>query len=551
MAQRQLLPPVQHTPCHPDSLVFTTNQGVIDFNRWNYYQRPSQENYAEATFARREGLVTDIYHAINQLSHQVSSHTIQYLASQGCRQLFIFLDDQCANGINIVKIEQFTLGVINDYLLFLKNKPAKTITGKYAIASQRLHYNSVKAILMTFTKQGRITNSIFPNSPFTNVNRASSGALAYSKSEFSRVMRFLWGQIKRIREGSYTGSYRNILAIYILLIAAKTGRNTSTILSLKTDCISPHPLAPETHILLTGYKKRGMNTSVQAMKGSYTAEDIFSTHKDIGSLIDEVIQVTEPARSRSGSQALFLVSDKVGKISVLTDMKFWRSVQSLPGVQALVQDNGQKLSIHIKRMRKTFATRMWQLSGGDPLKTAKLMGNSIPVMNKHYLAVTPEMQRDHKYFGVILTNTLLGQTEEANSVTISKLLNIDVKQASELLIGQFNTLVGRCADPFDGGSKEQGDRHCTRFTQCFQCPNQVILASDLHRLYSFYWLLKNERAFIGHQQWKKRYCWVINVIETDIEPAFDKKVVASAKKAALDAPSPMWSSRSALEALWV
>ena len=531
------------------NLLFKTNKVLVDFNRWKYYGRPKCENLINAEYANRSQLVVDLYNAINQLSHEVRYTTVEVFASDGCGHIFSFIDEQHLKGIHINKIEQFTSETINDFLIWVKNKPSKTLTGKLSKVSAKKQYNNVKSVLMYFTRTGRLSKDIFPYAPFVNVNRAGEGAIAYSKSEMTRIMRYLWSQLELIRKDEFVGSFRQKLSIYTLIIAAKTGRNTSTILNMKIDCISAHPLAPETHVLLTSYKHRGMNTNVQAMKGAVKFDEVFSTHKDIGVLINEILIHTLHLRQKCDDDNLFLVDNNKKQPTSFTDVYFWKAVQGIGERANLYEDNASPLHFQVKRLRKTFATRVWQLTKGDPIKTSKLLGNTTPVMNQSYLEVTPEMEKNHKYFGYVLTESLLGKPDKGITEKISHLLNIDIDKANSVLIGEFNTGVARCSDPYDGVYAKGNGKACTRFVACFKCPNQVVIESDLHRLFSFYWLIRKERGFIGRKQWKKLYSWVIKVIENEIEPAFDKLVVDKAKESAFNTPNPMWLSRNSLEAI--
>lgn len=531
------------------NLLFKTNKVLVDFNRWKYYGRPKCEDFINAEYANRSQLVIDLYNAINQLSHEVRYTTVEAFASDGCGQLFSFIDEQHLKGIHINKIEQFTSETINNFLIWIKNKPSKTLTKKLSKVTARKKYNNVKSVLMYFTRTGRLSKDIFPYAPFINVKRSGAGAQAYSKSEMSRIMRYLWKQLELIRKDEFVGSFRQKLSIYTLIIAAKTGRNTSTILNMKIDCISPHPLAPETHILLTSFKHRGMNTNVQAMKSAFKLDEVFSTHKDIGLLINEILVHTLHLRQKCDNDNLFLVENSEKQPTSFTDVYFWKAVQGIGGRSNLYADNASPLHFQIKRLRKTFATRVWQLTKGDPIKTSKLLGNTTPVMNQSYLEVTPEMEKNHKHFGYVLTDSLLGESEKDITDKISRLLDIDIDKAKSVLIGDFNTGVGRCSDPYEGAYSKGNGKACTRFMACFKCPNQVVIESDLYRLFSFYWLIRKERGFIGRKQWKKLYSWVIKVIENEIEPAFDKLVVDKAKETAFNTPNPMWSSRNSLEAI--
>ena len=72
------------------------------------------------------------------------------------------------------------------------------------------------------------------------------------------------------------------------------------------------------------------------------------------------------------------------------------------------------------------------------------------------------------------------------------------------------------------------------------------MESDLHRLFSFYWLLLKERGILGRTRWKNVYSWVIREIDNSITPNFAASVVAREKERARTSPHPMWRDRGIL-----
>ncbi|HFD3581258.1 hypothetical protein [Vibrio parahaemolyticus] len=544
--QIETLIPKEIYSIRDSSLVFETNKGKVDFNRWNYIGRPPSDRYESHLWANRDQLVLDLHNALNQLRFEMSPNTIESLASESCKQWFNYLDYKANQQTYIVSIEGINREVIDDFIIWLRNRPAKTKSGKLSKPSARKHYNGVKTILSYFIRQKRISPEAFPYAPFVNVNRSNQGALAYSKSEMSKIMRYLWKQRALILQDKFRGPQRQALAVYALIIAAKTGRNTSTILNLKSDCISQHPLAPDTHIILTGFKKRGMNTSVQAMRGSINMIDTFSANKNIGTLILEVANLTRQTLKEGQSHSLFVYTDQQNQLVPLSEALFWRAVQGLYKKANLHSDNGQPLRFQIKRMRKTFAERVWQLTGGDPVKTAKALGNTTPILDRHYLEVTPQMEKQHKLFGHVLTESLLSTTGDLEA-RLARKLNVSEDQVKQLLIGNFNTKVARCSDPENGKFAKGSGVACSRFMKCFTCPNQVVLESDLYRLFSFYWLVRDENEYISRKKWKELYSSIIQIIDTDICKQFDEKVVSAAKEKARNKPHPAWCSRVLLE----
>jgi hypothetical protein len=213
----------------------------------------------------------------------------------------------------------------------------------------------------------------------------------------------------------------------------------------------------------------------------------------------------------------------------------------------LVDDAGKSMSIAPNRLRKTFAERIWQLTNGDVWKTARILGNTPAITNKHYLDVTPDMERNHRFVGQALELKARGTEVNADLIgRFSDATGLTTDIAEKVLSGSNNTGVSRCSNPVSGGFSPDSGDPCTKFLHCFRCPNQIVIQDDLYRLFSFYWLILSERAFVGRKRWKRLYGWVIREIDQGISPKFTAKVVETTKKLAREKPHPMWKHRRIL-----
>ncbi len=223
---------------------------------------------------------------------------------------------------------------------------------------------------------------------------------------------------------------------------------------------------------------------------------------------------------------------------------------SLYADQPAADGTQQPLRLNIGRFRQTFAQSMWSYSAGNLLRTSKLLGNLPRITDRHYLAVTPEMKRNHKFVGLILHATVTEQTgNQAFRQELADQLNMNTGQIDKLLGGEMNTGVGRCSDYISGKfAPKNGKDVCTRFLHYFRCPNQVVMESDLHRLFSFYWLLLKERNIVSRSRWKQNYSWIIREIDNRITPKFNHDIVQAARERARISPHPMWRDRVALGA---
>jgi hypothetical protein len=174
--------------------------------------------------------------------------------------------------------------------------------------------------------------------------------------------------------------------------------------------------------------------------------------------------------------------------------------------------------------RNTKLNRVWRASKGDLLATAK-SGSNTPHVAERYLTVTPDMLEEHRLAGEVLVETLSGN------------------------VPREATPHSGCKDSINGELAPQNGEHCVDFLSCFRCKSQVILQDDLYKLFSFYWALFAQRSHVGSDNWKKLFGWIVRIIDRDISPNFDAKVVAREKARARMEPHPMWRSPSVLAAL--
>ncbi|RUT65559.1 hypothetical protein CKG00_03400 [Morganella morganii] len=214
-----------------------------------------------------------------------------------------------------------------------------------------------------------------------------------------------------IRRGDFQGSQSERLLVYILLIAAKTGRNPTPLFELRRDALQPHPLKPDTHALLITYKRRGNNIAVQSLRRTREIESAVSVRTDIATLFQEVLRFTSPLVNQVPAElkdCLWLFErDKRGKYGGGITCLNCSNVHYVTG-RFVVKHNlrgddidpasGEEkpLQLTFMRLRKTFASRLWHLTGGDVVRTANALGNQPQVTDAHYLAVT------QRWFDVIV-----------------------------------------------------------------------------------------------------------------------------------------------------
>tara|TARA_R110002072_G_scaffold189948_2_gene347005 strand:- start:10009 stop:11607 length:1599 start_codon:yes stop_codon:yes gene_type:complete len=400
--------------------------------------------------------------------------------------------------------------------------------------TQYNRYTHSKIVLRGLLQRNIIKQpNIFPKNPFPNANRRKKGALPLSSKERNELSSALRKELKQLASDNDDPLDGFVLTCCLLAIALRTGRNTSPLLEMKTDCLRDHPLK-ENRKLLVVFKRRGGKSHVVSLRTPEEIETITTILPDVVTIIDQVIAKTDALRKKVNEeqrQNVWLYPSArrkdYGVITSLNDLTICQNIKRLIDKYSLQDTDGKSMEINVSRLRATFINRLWKLSGNDPIITAKLGGHTLKVSNDHYLQATPEMQRDHKFMGDVLVQELMTNTLGSHA---------------------DNTPVGKCGDPLNGDRAPKNGQHCTDFLSCFRCRSCVITGDDLYRLFSFYWLIIKERNEIGTRHWGKVYGHIIRIIDRQIAPQFPSEQVEAARQRAKNAPHPFWCNRELLEA---
>jgi hypothetical protein len=406
-----------------------------------------------------------------------------------------------------------------------------------AFASQKAHYATVKALLKLCSKAGLLPhisniNTIFPYNPYPNSNKKSKGQSPYSKPEFKRLAKAIRTEYKLITEGNILLTPYE-LAVCVLGVALRTGMNLTPLLELPIDCLQPHPLKND-RMILVSFKRRGNSTHVTALRGSEEIAALKAVTFDVTGLIQLVTQRNQQVRNQHSDQNRLFVfvsagGPSKGDTSVLSQKILDLACRKLVEKNTLVDDDNKPLKVNLSKLRKSFSNRMFELSGGDPLVAARLGNHDPKTANDHYWVPPPEAEVNHR--------TMIEQRTQ-------QLIATDLKG------GESPTPIAMCADTKNGQRAPKNGDHCTEILACFRCKSFVVTKDDLHRLFSFYWALVEDRQTTDTKSWKKHFRHIRQIIDEDISPQFDKKFGAKeVKQIKQDAKSnrhPFWKDLTML-----
>lgn len=168
----------------------------------------------------------------------------------------------------------------------------------------------------------------------------------------------------------------------LLSIALRTGRNLSSLLEMRVDCLRPHFKAGMKLLVVT--KRRSAtypNIPVRAAQAPGDA--IVGVMPDTARLIERVIELSEPYRNDAPDKIrhrlwLFRSRAKLdrGRVTHLTSSHFTVPARSLSEMLDLQDDDGTRLTVNTARLRKP--SRIGSLRSPEVIFTQLLLQPDTP-----------------------------------------------------------------------------------------------------------------------------------------------------------------------------
>ena len=412
-------------------------------------------------------------------------------------------------------------------------------------ATAKSIYGQAKAVLVCLIDRGHLradSKSLFLQNPFPGSNRSMRGALPLSNEEMQRLAAALKADIADIHHGRLVLPMSQTLTGFMLIIAMRSGMNTTPLLELGRDCLRPHPL-PNMRVL-ESRKHRGRNTQLKTLRFSRTNAERATLPLDGVAVLNRVLEMTQPlvAEAPAALRArLWLYRSGQppdrGQVTCLSDRAIQVGMAAMIRRRQVLGDDGAALRLNLSRLRKTMSQRLWRLSGGDLFVVADVMGHSPQVADQNYLRLDERMKAQGAVFvGEALPVKLRG------SVSGDKGIPIPENQLKQ-------TPTGGCKDTLYGDkAPKDGSNHCEQFTHCLGCPSYAIVGTvkDLHRLFSFQIFLRAEAAYYTSDEWSE---WrdhrhrLIDLIDRFTLEHFGEKLVTEAKALVDRAPHRFWALR--------
>ncbi len=424
--------------------------------------------------------------------------------------------------------------MIDGYLRFLRDKGL-------AAAPQRVCYYYTKAVLLALGRRSLINvvttgdDITFPRNAFPNSHRTTKGEKPLSTFERKAVAVALRQAIQPLFAADAGVPDLYLLCVALFVVALHTGRNSTPLLEMPTDCFRAHPKDGTEFLVL--YKRRGHTSSKVALRSDTESERVIESmptvRPGVGRLIRRVIELTANLRVTAPTELADRVwlyhgtrGHRIG-VQPITMTQLSNNIADFVAAHRLKDADGRPLRLNVARLRKTFVNRIYEILDGDILGTAIAAGNQVRITDQHYLRPGEEAAKNWLFMGQCLVQELLTNTLGATE----------------------RTPVGRCSDSKNGQFAPARDGEvCQSFLNCLRCRNYVVTGDDLWRLFSFYWRVLKERPRVDKRRWERHLAHIPRLIDRDViqqglaKRVFTQAQVDAARERARQSPHPFWAS---------
>lgn len=417
---------------------------------------------------------------------------------------------------------------LNRYLAWLRLKYPNGSTAKN-------YYSALKSLLVGLMDYGFIDaepEQLLPANPFPMNGASTKSEMPLSPSEMQRLASALKADLVAIHHARFAGPNSEAMAVLLLLVAMRSGINTTPLIEITRDCLRPHPFMPDMMLVQT-FKRRGKGAQTQSIRQTQLRDTQSAIPMDGVAVLRKALEMTDGLARRAPEA----IKDRVwlyrfgqrgwsDQIACLTPGTASAAIRAIVIRHGLSADDETPLRVTIAALRKTMENRLWRLSDGDLIAVATVMGHSPRVADHHYLRLDDRTKAEGaKFIGEALPAQLRG---------------VDLTP----------TPTGSCKDSLHGVlAPKDGSTHCAQFTHCLGCPSYAIVGTvkDLHRLFSYQGFLRHEINYYASDEWadwRDHHQILIAMIDQFTAEHFEPALVLEAKALARQSPHPFWALRT-------
>ncbi|MGL4354182.1 MAG: hypothetical protein ACRCTP_09780 [Aeromonas popoffii] len=320
---------------------------------------------------------------------------------------------------------------------------------------------------------------------------------------------------------------------FINLLAKKTGRNESSILTLTRDCLQE----VDGRFILWYEKNRG---GARKYKKIIDNEGQFSPV----ALIKTLLKVTEPLvkyATVDDKKYLFLglTINGHGREPVKKlDPSYIKYQMNRPGgwcdQHELADENDQPLRVSLRRWRVTYLTNRYK-SYGQLSKVTRDAAHTLGTTTVDYIANDSTKHIHEQAIRDALNEVRhLARPQivpDDNPEKIAVVLDMDITTAGKITRGEQDVLFASCLDFYNrpGG---QPNTPCDKPWGCFTCSNAIITRHVLPRVIALRDLIIRARTELSTDDWNGKFSLLWHVVTHDVLPRFSSDAIEEAERLA-------------------
>lgn len=264
-----------------------------------------------------------------------------------------------------------------------------------------------------------------------------------------------------------------------------------------------------------------------------------------GAIVARVIDLTSRNRraaARDAADMIFLRAVTGGQPADAP--AHWRpAVRLLIDRCGLVDDNGDRLGLDLRRLRKTYLRRLERRTHGAVGLTAGINHN-VQVAADHYL--TPNEETELHSQVIERTQRSILEAARRSRITVlddhrtrelaadparaAAVLDVTPGRAASLLTSdEQDVFIAKCKNFYDSPHAKPGEPCPSAVWECLFCRQCVVTPTKLPNLLKLLDHIDGQARALTVEQWRARYAAARAVIAERILPQFSDDVIQAAR----------------------
>lgn len=347
--------------------------------------------------------------------------------------------------------------------------------------------------------------------------------------------------------GAYKGPYRKSdvfsylypfaedLIPFVNLLAKTTGRNETSILTLRRDCLEE----VDGRYLLWYKKQRG---SSKLYKRPISNEGMFSP---VG-IIKTLLQITKPllnlakAEHRDNLFLGFTIKSRGADTVKPIDPSYLKYQMNRRGGwcdrNELMTESGAPQKVSLRRWRVYYLVKRYrthgQLSKVSRDAAHTLLRTSVSYVNNESMTHVHERATENGIRAALSVARPTVVTAESPD-ELAATLRSSKEKASKLLQGEQDVFIAACKDFYNRPNGEK-NTPCDKPWACLGCSNAVITRHVLPRVVAFRDFISQQRTELTQEDWQQKFGDAWMVLHQHVLPKFSDETIAEAQRSAKD-----------------